>query len=75
MYGGDRQHYDGFTAAKTSEMTTHKIHLASTVSKGHQFSSVDIKDFYLTAHLPRPRATGVLLSLLTYVQRIEHREG
>lgn len=57
--GGDRVNYDGPVASTTAEMEVVKIHQQSVISdnllsKTTRYMTLDIKDFYLGADLPRP---------------------
>ena len=63
--GCDRIYYDGHTKANTAALSTFKILLQSVVSDDVDWTTLDIKDFYLITPLPRPEYIRIPLKFLS----------
>ena len=63
--GCDRIYYDGHTKANTAALSTFKILLQSVVSDDVDWTTLEIKDFYLMTPLPRPEYIRIPLKFLS----------
>jgi hypothetical protein len=63
--GGERINYDEPTKANTAALSTVKILLQSVVSDDADWMTLDIKDFYLMAPLPRSEYIRIPLKFLS----------
>ena len=62
-YGGDRTDYTGAVSTNTASLETVMVLLNATVSEpGAQFTTADIKDFFLMSDLERPEYMWIPMS-------------
>jgi hypothetical protein len=65
MLGGNLINYPGDVSTRTAELETIKILFNSVIStKGSEFISIDIKNFYLNTPLERPEYVRIPLNLI-----------